>query len=459
MVARLVNRKSHIVNKSEPPCIGCYDRLAVAMTSFFLPVRKMIFHQPVLCYNPKQPMDFFDREAHARKQTSRLIWLFGLAVLAVVVLTYLVLAVIIQFFLKPVGQTGFFNYFNDFPVSPVHDGLIHPLYVLERLWNPYLFCWTTIGTLILIAAGCFYKIRLLSDGGPVVAELLGGRRIESSTSDLDEKRLRDVVEEMAVASGMSVPEVYVLDLERGLNSFAAGHTREDVAIGVTFGAMKLLTRDELQGVIAHEFSHVLNGDTRLNMKLMGLAHGLFWPTIVGRVLLRGSPQPLEVGASIFDEDARPTFLPTAPIGILFLIIGGISSPFVRLLKSLICREREWLADAAAVQFTRNPAGIAGALKKIGGLYRAGRLATPYAETASHLYFVNSTYDPWFSFQSTHPPLAKRILAIDPNFDGQFPHIKSVPRQAEANPQEVKYDHLYEENVRRAREEAEARGEL
>ena len=225
------------------------------------------------------------------------------------------------------------------------------------------------------------------------------------------------------------------------------------------GRVKLLTRDELQGVIAHEFSHVLNGDTRLNMKLMGLAHGLFWPTIVGRVLLRGSPQPLEVGASIFDEDAKPTILPTAPIGILFLIIGGISSPFVRLLKSLICREREWLADAAAVQFTRNPAGIAGALKKIGGLYRAGRLDTPYAETASHLYFVNSTYDPWFSFQSTHPPLAKRILVIDPTFDGQFPHIKSVPRQAEVTPQDVKYDHLYEESVRRAREEAKARGEL
>ena len=325
------------------------------------------------------------------------------------------------------------------------DGLIHPLDVLERFWNPHLFCWITVGTLISIAAGCLYKIRLLAGGGPAVAELLGGRRIETNPADPDEKRLRDVVEEMAVASGMSVPEIYVLDHERGINAFAAGHTREDVAIGVTFGALKLLTRDELQGVVAHEFSHVLNGDTRLNMKLMGLAHGLFWPTIVGRVLVRGTPQPPEIGESIFDEDATPTFLPTAPIGVLFLIIGGISSPFVRLLKSLICREREWLADAAAVQFTRNPAGIAGALKKIGGLYKHGRLDTPYAETASHLYFVNSTYDPWFSFLSTHPPLAKRILAIDPAFDGQFPHIKSLPRQAEETSQEAKYDHLYEEN--------------
>jgi Zn-dependent protease with chaperone function len=404
-------------------------------------------------------MDFFDREARARKQTRLLIWLFGLAVLSVIALTYLVLAVVIQLFLKPVWHSGFYHFFNDAPVSPQHDGLIHPLYLLTRLWDTPLFCWTATGTLILIAAGCLYKIRLLSAGGPAVAELLGGRKIEPSSADADEQRLCNVVGEMAVASGMTTPEIYVLDRERGINSFAAGHTREDVAIGVTFGAIKLLTRDDLQGVIAHEFSHVLNGDTRLNMKLMGLAHGLFWPVIAGRVLLRGTPQPPEIGASIFDEDAKPNILPTAPVGILFLIIGGISSPFVRLLKSLICREREWLADAAAVQFTRNPAGIGGALKKIGGLYKAGRLDTPHAESASHLYFTNSSYDPFFDFLSTHPPLVKRIQAIDPGFDGQFAHINSLPRQLDENSQEAQYDRLYEENLRRARVEAKARQEL
>jgi len=404
-------------------------------------------------------MDFFDREAHARKQTSLLVWLFGLIVLAVVALTYLIFAVIIQLFLKPVMQTSLFNYFNDFPVSPVHDGLANPLAVLEKLWNPHLFWWSTTGTLLFIAAGCLYKIRLLSDGGPAVAELLGGRKIDDHPTDLDEKRLRDVVEEMAVASELAVPKIYVLDGERGINSFAAGHTREDVAIGVTFGAIKLLTRDELQGVVAHEFSHVLNGDTRLNLKLMGLAHGLFWPTIVGRVLLRGSPQAPEIGASIFDEDTRPEVLPTAPVGILFLIIGGVTSPFVRLLKSLICREREWLADAAAVQFTRNPTGISGALKKIGGLYKAGRLDSPHAESASHLYFANSTYDPWFQFFATHPPLGKRIQAIAPGFNGQFEHVNSLPRHADENSQEAQYDRVYEENLKRAREEARSRQEL
>jgi Zn-dependent protease with chaperone function len=404
-------------------------------------------------------MDFFEREARARKQSKLLIWFFGLAVLTFVIFTYLILAVVILLILKPIWQNGLFNFFSDFPASPAQDGLFNPLYLLKKLWDPTLFCWTTIVTLILIAAGCFYKFRLLADGGPAVAEMLGGRRLEASPSDLDEKKLRDVVEEMAIASGISVPEIYVLDGERGINSFAAGHTREDVAIGITFGAMKLLARDELQGVIAHEFSHVLNGDTRLNLRLMALAAGLFWPTIVGRVLLRGSPQPLEMDASIFDEDTKPTFLPTAPVGILFLIIGGVSSPFVRLLKSLICREREWLADAAAVQFTRNPAGIEGAQKKIGGLYKAGRLDSPYTESASHLYFANSSYDPWFDFLATHPPLVKRILAIDPSFNGEFAHVNSLPRQADDDSQAAREDRLYEENLRRARAEAKVRGEL
>jgi Zn-dependent protease with chaperone function len=290
-------------------------------------------------------------------------------------------------------------------------------------------------------------MRLLAAGGSAVAEMLGGRKIGENTTDLNEKQLRDVIDEMAIASGMSVPTIYVLDRERGINSFAAGHTRDDVAIGITFGALKLLTRDELQGIIAHEFSHVLNGDTWLNMKLMALAHGLFWPTLCGRILVRGSTQAPERGASIFDDNTSSTFLPTAPLGILFLIIGGISSPFVRLLKSRVCREREWLADAAAVQFTRNPAGIEGALKKIGGLLKQGRMDSPYAEVASHLYFANSTFDSWFGFMSTHPPLTKRILAIDPAFDGQFQHIISLPSR------DAEFDRIYEESVRRARAEA------
>jgi len=409
--------------------VGPSEFLAFAEQKMFSPAAPF-------ATSKEQPMDFFDQEAHAKRRTRLLLYLFGLAVFAFVVLTYLILAAPIRLF-SPGPFTGFFQW----------------------IWDPRLAFWVTVGTLFSTALGCLYKMRLLSGGGSAVAELLGGREMEENPANPDEKRLRDVVEEMAVAAGAPVPEIYVLDCERGINAFAAGNGRDDVAIGVTFGALKLLNRDELQGIIAHEFSHVVNGDTRLSMKLMALAHGLFWPTIVGRILVRGSTRAPEIGESIFDEGTRPFFLPTAPIGVLFLIIGGISAPSVRLIKSLICREREWLADATAVQFTRNPAGIAGAFKKIGGLYKAGRLDTPYAETASHLYFVNSDYAPWFNFLSTHPPLAKRILAIDPAFDGQFPHVNSLPRQTDETSQEKQYDRVYEENVRRARAEAKARGEL
>jgi Zn-dependent protease with chaperone function len=404
-------------------------------------------------------MDFFDREARAQKQTRLLLWLFGLAVLAVVLLAYLFFASLVRIYDHPMIPEHPWNPMSLFGTVFFVCGsaLIDPPYFLKSIWNPQIFCWSTIGTLILIAAGCYYKMRLLSGGGSAVAEMLGGRKIDDAPADLNEKKLCDIVAEMAIASGMSVPEIYVLDRERGINTFAAGHTREDVAIGVTFGAMKLLTRDELQGVIAHEFSHVLNGDTRLNMKLMGLAHGLSWPTIVGRVLTRGTTQPMGPDDSIFNTESNPVLLPTAPIGFLFLTMGSISSPFVRFIKSMICREREWLADAAAVQFTRNPAGIEGAFKKIGGLLKQGRLDSPYAETASHLYFSNSTYDPWFGFMSTHPPLPKRILAIDPAFDGEFHHIMSLPRPEVA--EAAAYDQKYEENLRRAREEAKLREEL
>ena len=390
-------------------------------------------------------MDFFDQQARAQKQTRRLIWLFGLAVLATVVLTYLILGMLIQAFSKPVPGMGRVLpiYVTPFPLFG--EAVMYPARFVRWLWDAKLFCWITLGLLTSIALGCWYKMRLLSAGGSAVAELLGGRRVEPGTSDPDEQRLRHVVEEMAVASGMAVPEIYLLDNERGINAFAAGHTHDDAAIGVTCGGLKLLTRDELQGVVAHEFSHILNGDTRLNVKLMGLAHGLFWPTMLGRVLIYGSTEAPAQDESILGEDDRTTMLPTAPIGLLFVIIGSISLPFVRLIKGAICRQREWLADAAAVQFTRHPAGIGGALKTIGGLFKQARLDTPNAEVASHLYFGNSAKEPWFSFMAAHPPLKQRILAIDPAFDGQFPKVKMLA------PNQYERDQAFEQVVARTME--------
>jgi Zn-dependent protease with chaperone function/uncharacterized tellurite resistance protein B-like protein len=389
-------------------------------------------------------MDFFDREAHAQKQTRRLIWLFGLAVLVVVIAVDLISASVIWAFQNPLFHEARWNpmAFSMSCVFLFGEAVMRPLHFLKMIWNPAHAVWITLGTLTWIALGCLYKFRVLSAGGSVVAELLGGRRIETNTDDPNEQRLRHVVEEMAVASGAPVPEIYLLENERGINSFAAGHTRDDVAIGITRGGLLLLTRDELQGVIAHEFSHILNGDTRFNMKLMALAHGLFWPTILGRMLIYGGSDAPAAGESFLLDDDPAKLLPTAPLGLLFVIIGSISLPFVRLLKSAICRQREWLADAAAVQFTRNPAGISGALKKIGGVAKQARLDTPNAEMASHLYFANFAAESWFRIFSTHPPLAKRIVAIDPAFDGQFPKVQALA------PNQYERDQAYEQNVAR-----------
>jgi len=379
--------------------------------------------------------DFFDREARAQKQTRHLIWWFGGTMLFVLLVNNLVLDSIV-FMFHPGSYEGVPSVRG--PLNVVVNGLYlfgeaieYPRHFFQLILRPWVVFWVSAGTLLSIAGGCYYKIRELSEGGAVIAEWLGGRRVEPGTQDADEQRLRNVVGEMAVASGTSVPEIYVLDNERGINAFAAGFTRDDIALGVTRGALKLLTRDELQGIVAHEFSHILNGDTRLNTRLIGLAHGFFWPTLVGRVLTYGTTDEVREESFLLAKEAETKMLPTAPLGIIFMVLGSFSLPFVRLIKSAICRQREWLADAAAVQFTRHPEGIGGALKKIGGLFKRGRLDSPHAEVASHLYFTDCNYEPWFRFFGTHPPLAERIRAIDATFDGTFPKVTMLaPSQAE-----------------------------
>ena len=374
-------------------------------------------------------MDFFAQQERARRQTKLLMIYFVLSVAVVVSLIYLVLAsLILTYRESPSYRSGTLAV-----VVPLFDlagrVLTAPGHFLAWVWRPQLFLYLAFWVLLSIFLGSFYKIRRLARGGAVVAELLGGRRVESNPGEPGERKLRHVVEEMSIASGTPVPEIYVLDHERGINTFAAGHTNSDIAIGVTRGCLNLLTRDELQAAIAHEFSHILNGDTRMNMRLMGVMHGILWPVIVGRVLIRGTNRPAEPGESILDEEvfsATMWRLPLLPIGAALIGLGSIGLPFVRLAKSAICREREWLADAEAVQFTRNPAGLAGALKKIGGLARRGLLLTPQAETASHLYLVNSSVAPFLYSLSTHPLLEKRIIAIDATFDGQFPHVAMLP---------------------------------
>jgi Zn-dependent protease with chaperone function len=344
-------------------------------------------------------MDFFERQDRARRNTKLLVVYFILAVILIVAAVYLVFA---GLFLRSKYDPG----------------------TLAWLWHPKLFLGVTSGTLAIILGGTLYKLSEVSSGGAAVAEMLGGRLINPSSQDEDERKLLNVVEEMSIASGTPVPQVYVLPDEESINAFAAGHTTNDAAIGVTRGCMQMLNRDELQGVIGHEFSHILNGDMRLNLRLIGITHGILCIAILGRVLLRTGSSSSSCGAR-----SRKGGNPLPFIGLALLIIGWIGVFFGRLIKSAVSRQREFLADAAAVQFTRNPGGLSNALKKIGGYVYGSRLMTPHAEEASHLYFGNGLGEAWFGLMATHPPLQERIRAIDPSFDGKYPVVLSTAAQA------------------------------
>ena len=279
-----------------------------------------------------------------------------------------------------------------------------------------VFLVTAIGTLGIIGTGSFFKTLSLARGGRAVAELLDGRLVNSNSTDPDERKLLNVVEEMAIASGVPVPQVYVMDGEPGINAFAAGHSASDAAISVTRGAMTMLKRDELQGVIAHEFSHLLNGDMKLNLRLMGLIFGILCLTVIGRILLqtRGRKNPLPL------------------LGLALIIVGWVGVLFGRLIQAAVSRQREFLADASAVQFTRNPVGLAGALKKIGGIAEGSHIQSHRAEEASHLFFANGLKSRFFGF-ATHPPLIERIRALDPSFDGKYPEVVLPDTPVEAVP--------------------------
>lgn len=342
-------------------------------------------------------MDFFERQDQARRNTKLLVAYFILAVILIIAAVYLAIA---GLFLRGRYDPG----------------------TMAWLWHAELFWGVTLGTLAIIMGGTLYKMSEVSEGGGAVARMLGGRALNANTQDEDERKLLNVVEEMSIASGTPVPEVYVLEREESINAFAAGHTTNDAAIGVTRGCMRLLNRDELQGVIGHEFSHILNGDMRLNVRLIGIVHGILCIAVLGRILVR-------TGSSSSGSSNRKSSNPLPIIGLALLVIGWIGVFFGRLIKSAVSRQREFLADAAAVQFTRNPGGLSGALKKIGGYVFGSRLATPRAEEASHLYFGNGLGEAWFGLMATHPPLEQRIRAIDPSFDGRYPEVLSEQAHA------------------------------
>ena len=343
-------------------------------------------------------MDFFEHQDTARRNTKLLVFYFVVAVACIIASVYL--ATLLIFF----GTQS-----QDQPAGPASE---------FAFWNPELFLYVVFGTLAVVLIGSLYKTATLSKGGSAVAEALGGRLVNPNTTNPDERKLHNVVEEMALASGVAVPKVYVLDEEEGINAFAAGHSPSDAAIGVTRSCMVLLTRDELQGVIGHEFSHILNGDMRLNLRIMGILFGILCLAVIGRVLL--------YSRSSSSREKNPMML----LGIALVIIGAVGVFFGRLIQAALSRQREFLADASAVQFTRNPVGLSGALQKIGSI--GSRIASPHAGEASHMFFGNGLgSSTLLGLLATHPPLDQRIRAIDPAWDGKFRKRIEKPVETEA----------------------------
>ncbi|AZC24092.1 M48 family metallopeptidase [Pseudomonas sessilinigenes] len=334
-------------------------------------------------------MKFFQHQAQARRRTLKLLSLMALAVASLTALSSLGLGWLWRELNQESGQPKVLNW----PLVAVVAALI----------------------VLVVLLGSWYKTWRLRAGGKVIAEHLGGRLINGAARNSDEQRLLNIVEEMALASGTTMPAVYVLP-EEAINAFAAGLDPQQAVLGVTRGALSRLERDELQGMVAHEFSHIHNGDMRLNTRLLAVIHGLLLFSLAGVLVLRQAER--EHLAS--DRHRFIWQIVFAVLGLALLILGSLGTLLGKLIKAAIGRQREFLADASAVQFTRNPQGLSGALKKIGGCTAGSRLKAFNAAQYSHMYFhqgVQSRLDRLFA---THPPLAERIRRLDPQWDGRYP---------------------------------------
>lgn len=335
-------------------------------------------------------MDFFEAQDRARARTRLAIFLFALSVAAIVV-------TLDGAYLWAVSATRQ----EPLPLAELIRQEAEPL------------TWISLGLVAIIAIGSLSRILLLRQGGGFVARTVGGTLVDPGTKDYRERRLLNIVQEISLASGVPVPEVYVLQKESGINAFAAGFEPADAAVAVTRGALEQLNRDELQGVIAHEFSHILNGDMRLNIRLIGVLHGILLIALIGQRTLRmmAYAQPRTRRSGGRGGGGIPVLMAGA---LVMMLVGYIGLFFARVIKAAVSRQREYLADAAAVQFTRNPAGISGALKKIAGLESGSKIRDGSAEELSHMFFSLHRRI-WFNLLSTHPPVEKRIAAIDPTF--------------------------------------------
>jgi len=329
-------------------------------------------------------MNFFEHQDRAHQNTRRLGWLYLLSLICIVGAIHLALWLIYRLILK----------------SNI------------SLLNPSMLLGVAVPTLLVIGSGTLFKLIRLRRGGAAVAEELGGRLVEPEQATVLEKQLLNIVAEMAIASGIPAPQVFVLDRETSINAFAAGNSPQKAAIGVTRGCLETLNRDELQGVIGHEFSHILNGDMRLNMKLIGLLNGIVLIYILGRFVVKYSTDISISSDSDKDSDLGSSFFATIAFGTALMAIGGLGYFFGRILQSAVSRQREFLADSSAVQFTRNPDGLASALQKIESHANHARVSAPQAAAMSHLFFGEANTS-WLSADwfATHPPTRQRLQRL------------------------------------------------
>lgn len=358
--------------------------------------------------------NFFTQQDLARRNTRILVVLFTLAVMLLLLLTNI--------------------------IALVSLGFIDPSFLSSSLhWQTlpwHLVSWVSIAVLAAVTIAVLVKWQQLKAGGKVVAESLGGIRLSPDSQDRLQRRLLNVVEEMALAANTPVPPVYLLP-EQGINAFAAGYGPADAVIGVTQGCLEQLNRDELQGVIAHEFSHILNGDMRMNIRLIAILNGILFLGHIGYYMLRGSGRAGAIRASSRSSgNSKNNGGGIVLLALGLVVIGYLGSFFGNLIKAAVSRQREFLADASAVQFTRNPHGIAGALKAIGSHSSASKIKNPGADESSHLFF-GEAISRWASVFATHPPLATRIKRLEPQWNGKFPSARATQTAAEASTTETK----------------------
>ncbi len=338
-------------------------------------------------------MNFFEQQDKARGLSSYLFFLFGIAVVCIIISIFCVASLAVGFERN----------------------------LAELAWTFELAVISSTVTIIAILIASTVRISWLSQGGKVIAESMGGQKLNQNTRDPLCRQILNVVEEMAIASGTPVPPVYLMN-EEGINAFAAGYSPRDAVIGVTKGCATKLNRDQLQGVMAHEFSHILNGDMRINIRLTGIIFGIVFLASIGRILTNIGY--LSGGRRRGGKDGGGGGV-IVMLGIGLLIIGGIGGFFGAMIRASISRQREFLADASAVQFTRNPDGIAGALKRIGGYSHGSKLKSAGAQEFSHMFFSSGIS----SMFATHPPLPIRIKRIDPNWKNIYPKTDQISESA------------------------------